>query len=74
MRVTLERAHAALNLSLGKLEAYSPQHTLERGYSIVTRADRQSLVTSAAQASPGETLGIRFAQGSVQVTVDEVEA
>jgi len=74
MRYALERKHAALKHALGRLEAYSPQLTLERGYSIVTRADGQSVVTSASQASPGETLGVRFAQGRVQVTVAEVEA
>ncbi|PLY00067.1 MAG: exodeoxyribonuclease VII large subunit [Desulfuromonas sp.] len=74
MKHTHERKTAAFQLVSGRLEAYSPQATLQRGYSIVTRADGRRVVTAADQASPGEVLGIRFAQGQVRVTVDEVDA
>jgi len=73
MQHALERKGSALRVATGRLEAYSPQQTLSRGYSIVTRADGQGVVTSAAQTAPGEALGIRFAHGSVKVSVDEVQ-
>jgi len=72
IRNTLEKKGASLLVALGRLEAYSPQHTLERGYSIVTRGDDRSVVAQADDTESGEHLKIRFAKGSALVTVDKV--
>jgi exodeoxyribonuclease VII large subunit len=50
-----------------RLLALSPAATLRRGYAIVQQADA-SVVLSASQVSPGESLTVRFAEDQLQVT------
>lgn len=56
----------------GKLEALSPARVLERGYALVTREDH-SLLTSAAQTSPGEEIRIALCNGGLLAKVTEVQ-
>ncbi len=54
------------------LDTISPLATLERGYSIVTRAQDRSIVRTAATVKPGEQVEARLAKGQLLCTVDEV--
>jgi exodeoxyribonuclease VII large subunit len=58
----LSAAGASLGSLAGQLVALSPQGTLNRGYALVTKADR--LVTEPAQVSSGDQLRVRVAGGS----------
>ena len=51
-----------------RLFAYSPQRTLERGFTLI--ADRNgSVLTSVREAEPGDEVSIRFADGTAQAKV-----
>ncbi len=76
----LGRAEAAIRHSLllrrerlsglaGRLSGVSPLATLERGYAIVRRRDTGAVVQSVAQVAPGDTLGVRVADGEFEATV-----
>ncbi len=64
----LDRADADLVHTRARLIALSPAATLRRGYSIVQRADA-SVVRSASDVAPGETLQIRLVDDQLTVTV-----
>jgi exodeoxyribonuclease VII large subunit len=64
----LDRADADLMHTRARLIALSPAATLRRGYAIVQRADA-TVVRSAAQVNPAETLLVRFAADQLTVTV-----
>lgn len=53
------------------LNALGPERILGRGYTITRLADG-SAATSAKQFATGDKLGVTFADGSVETTVDEV--
>ncbi|MBN1372241.1 MAG: exodeoxyribonuclease VII large subunit [Anaerolineaceae bacterium] len=55
-----------------RLNALNPLAVLSRGYAVVQRSDG-SLVTRAAQATPGEDLAIHFADGKANVQVQYLE-
>ena len=65
---SLERAGSQLTDLRGRLGALSPQRTMERGYAIVLLPDGTAL-RSAADASPGDALDIRTADGAVAASV-----
>jgi len=65
----LERAGTRVLELRGRLEALSPQRTMERGYAIVLLPDGTAL-RSAADAAQGDALDIRTADGAVSATVD----
>lgn len=52
-----------------KLHALSPLLTIARGFSVVRRADDQSIVTSAAQVQSGDDLLIQVAEGQISARV-----
>jgi exodeoxyribonuclease VII large subunit len=52
------------------LAAHDPERTLQRGYAIVSGADGRP-ITEAAAAREARELDVRFADGSVPVTVSE---
>lgn len=54
-----------------KLDSLSPMNVLERGYTVVRRPDATP-VTRAAQTAGGETLDVRFADGTARTTVEDV--
>ena len=51
----------------------SPLATLERGYAIVMDSDSGKVLTSAEEASKGQSIRAKLASGSVLATVDEVK-
>ncbi len=54
----------------GKLQALSPLHVLERGYSL-TRAPDGQLVTSAKSVAPGDTVTVLFRDGDITARVEK---
>ncbi len=71
--VTLDRAADDLRHTRARLLALSPATTLARGYAIVQRSDG-AVVRSAAEATAGETLRLRFAEDSMTATAGDIEA
>ncbi len=51
---------------IGRLAAVSPLGTLERGYAIVRHRETDAVVRSVAQVAPGDTLGVRVADGEIE--------
>ncbi len=82
LRERLPRAHALLLSRLvtrtgalaQNLAHLSPQHVLERGYAIVTRADAEGdVVVAAASLAAGDAIAVQFAQGRANALVRDVE-
>ena len=82
MTVLRQRLHAAmarnigarasrLSLSARALDSVSPLATLERGYAIVTDADKGHVLTDASQASAGSRIRARLMTGEFVATVTE---
>lgn len=67
--VPLDRAARDLDAISARVRAADPRRALDRGWSITHRADG-SVLRSAADASPGETLTTTVADGTVRSTVD----
>lgn len=63
-----------LRLTARALDAVSPLATLERGYAIVTDADKGTVVTSATRVSEGSRIHARLADGQLEATVTEIIA
>jgi exodeoxyribonuclease VII large subunit len=53
----------------GRLNSASPLGTLERGYAIVQQRETGTVVRSVEQATPGDVLGIRVADGAFEAEV-----
>lgn len=51
------------------LESYSYENTLQRGFAVVLDEDGRHVVESAADATPGRALTVRFADGDAAVVV-----
>ena len=66
------RAQGRLDADGRHLRALSPQHTLDRGYAIVTRTDG-SVVRTAGGLQPGERVRARLAAGAFTASVESVE-
>jgi exodeoxyribonuclease VII large subunit len=45
--------------------------TLQRGFALITAPDGKTVIKSVGQVSPGDRLVVRFADGTVGVTVDD---
>jgi exodeoxyribonuclease VII large subunit len=67
-RRELSRRRHVVEASRAKLDALSPLNVLERGFSLVQRADGH-LLTDAADAKPGDALRVRLRRGEVSVSV-----
>lgn len=65
---TLQLATSSLDNLRGHLRAYSPQATLDRGYSIVLDSERR-LVRSRRDAVPGETITVKVSDGEFESIV-----
>ncbi len=63
---SLDRATDELGHTRARLLALSPAATLRRGYAIVQHED-QTVVRSAAEVTPGESLVLRFADDQLAV-------
>ena len=61
-----------LAVACKSLDTTSPLATLDRGYSIVTRAKDGSIARKATAIRPGEQVKARLAKGQLLCTVDEV--
>jgi exodeoxyribonuclease VII large subunit len=72
LSATLDRAADDIGHTRARLIALSPAATLRRGYAIVQRDDA-SVVRSAAEVEPGETLTVRFADDQLTATADRTQ-
>ncbi|MFC4728912.1 exodeoxyribonuclease VII large subunit [Coralloluteibacterium thermophilus] len=72
MQRQLERRGLRLAGLARALEAMSPLAVLGRGYAIVSEAGTGAVVGRAAEVRAGQGLDLRFADGTVPVTVDRV--
>lgn len=63
---------ARLQMQTLRLGALSPLAVLERGYSIVQRAEDGSVVRSAGQVQPGESIFIRLGEGKLAAEVTDI--
>jgi len=68
----LTRASDNLGHTLARLRSLSPAATLERGYSVVQRADG-TVARNAADLVVGERLRVRLAVGEVAAIVDDLK-
>ena len=73
LRLATRAALAARRTRVNSLEralgAFGPQTTLERGYSILLRADGRSVVRDAQEVRTGERLRARLARGTLDLDV-----
>lgn len=60
----VDRAVRETDSTLAQIRALSPLATLQRGYAVAQRADG-AVLTSAAQASVGDAIHLRLAEGSL---------
>jgi exodeoxyribonuclease VII large subunit len=65
----IERLSLRATLAERSLRSLSPLATLERGYAIVTQLPAGNVLTDSANASPGESIGVRLARGSLAAKV-----
>jgi exodeoxyribonuclease VII large subunit len=68
----LSRLHDRLQAQAGKLHALSPLATLERGFSIVRRADTGQLVRQTDALRLGETVATQLPQGQFESIVTRI--
>jgi exodeoxyribonuclease VII large subunit len=57
-----------------KLDALSPLATLQRGFSIAVRCENQTILRNAQEILQGEKIQLRLAKGSLECTVDKINA
>jgi len=69
-RRQLDDARAKVSETSRALNTVSPLNTLERGYSILTRAEDGALVRSADSVKRGERVHARLAKGALDLTVE----
>lgn len=72
MRAQLGQRRDALHALSAQLELLNPQRTLERGYAIVTDA-AGAVMRDPAHIKPGQSLGVRLAEGSAEIGVATVQ-
>jgi exodeoxyribonuclease VII large subunit len=70
LSASLDRASDDVSHVRARLIALSPAATLRRGYAIVQHGD-SSVVRSAAEVTPDETLTVRFADDQLAVTAGQ---
>ena len=68
----IDRARAALDLKEALIQASDPRKILSMGYALVTGGDGKVL-KSVVPVAAGDRIGVRFADGSIQATVDAVD-
>ena len=67
IQLRLQRQRRTLESLLKQLEVLSPQHILQKGFSVVLKDE--SVVTKSTQVQTGDRLVIQLAEGSVEVQV-----
>lgn len=73
IRQNLRHQQEKLQLNAQTLNVVSPLATLGRGYAII-RDDKDLIVRTADQLTPGQTISARFGQGSVSAKVTKVNS
>jgi exodeoxyribonuclease VII large subunit len=68
IRRSLDRGQQRARVAAGKLDGLSPLAVLARGYS-VTRTRAGAIVRSARQVAPGDAVGVRLHEGTLECTV-----
>jgi exodeoxyribonuclease VII large subunit len=68
LRKRIQASSSRMALAAGKLDAFSPLATLQRGYAIVTNASGH-VVTDAAAMPIGEVIHARVARGRIEARV-----
>lgn len=68
----IDRARAALDLKEALIRASDPRKILSQGYALVTGGDGK-ILKSVAPVAAGDRIGIRFTDGTVRATVEEVK-
>jgi exodeoxyribonuclease VII large subunit len=68
LRKRLEAERSRMALAAGKLDAFSPLATLQRGYAIVTD-DSGHVITDAGSVQPGGLIHARVARGRVEARI-----
>lgn len=71
VRTNQQAFHLRLDALQRHLNAVGPQQVLRRGYSITTLKRGGAIVRSSSQLKPGERIVTRFADGTVESTVDD---
>ena len=74
MRQQLQQRQQQLHTLSRTLHATSPLATLGRGFTLVSDAQNQQLITSRHAVTPGMPLQLRFHDGACQVTADVQQA
>ena len=69
----LDKARQFLAQQVRTLAAVSPLNTLDRGYSITSRADSGEVITSASAVAPGDKVLVRWHQGQLSCEVKNVD-
>lgn len=72
MLVQLDNIKSGLAQQVRTLAAVSPLNTLERGYSITTRAHTAEVLTRADKVEIGEEIQVRLLQGHLACEVKGV--
>lgn len=67
----LDQLKAKIQLFAGKLDALSPLATLQRGFSITTRASDKQILQDVAEIHIGDKVHIQLRTGRLECTVDE---
>ncbi|MFA6686182.1 MAG: exodeoxyribonuclease VII large subunit [Desulfuromonas sp.] len=62
--------HYRLDICARGLEALSPLQTLKRGYTVVEQKDSARIITSVADLKTGQSIKIRFHDGTASATVE----
>lgn len=70
-RSILERRRSDLRSLADWFEVVGVDQTLRRGFALVSGTDGGPVIRSAQATSPGDRLTLRFADGTVRVTVDD---
>jgi exodeoxyribonuclease VII large subunit len=63
------RIDGRLKNAMGRLDAYSPLRTLDRGYALAYQADGTTLVRSVTQIEKDQELKVRVSDGYIQARV-----
>lgn len=70
-RAILDRRRSDLHVLADWFKMVDVDQTLRRGFAIVTDATGRHAIRSVAGTSPGDSLIVRFADGTVRVTVED---
>ncbi|MFQ3610910.1 MAG: exodeoxyribonuclease VII large subunit [Fimbriimonadales bacterium] len=72
MRTHIERCRNTLESRLGKLEVLNPYAVLQRGYALLRDPETKCVLSRASQFVPHQQAEVVVADGSLQITVNEV--